>query len=196
MKTEPPPGYVTSKELYELDKKLRKRYCLSPRANQRSFSWQLGHKKIRHFVKNNSLGYWDVEHFFDVFTEMYEHNGHMCRTRSSVSKSHLIATRTIQNDPEYLPLKQAATTIGCTTARLAAMVANNAVIAYFDTTRKRLLYPVKECRELAQYRRFSFIWKHLGEEKAKELRSIRKARHWNYGNGICSMYYVPELAHL
>ncbi len=196
MKAEPPPGYATSRELYELDKKLRKRYCLSSRANLHAFRLMLTAKKIRSIRNPVGGKLWNVEHFFDVFITMYDHNGNFCKTRVNIERSHLIAPQSIRNDPNYLPLQQAAKSISVKPARIAAMVDDFSIIPYYDPDKKRLLFPVKECQERLYYRRISFIENHMGMEQAAEIRATRAKRSWNWNNRTVTLYHVPELAHL
>ena len=94
MNQAPPPGYISGKELFELDKKLRQRHGLHPRLNYHSFSTQLCIRKIKNLPTGRAFRWWNVEHFHDVFTAIYEKHGNLCSrfTRSSRIKSHLIAT--------------------------------------------------------------------------------------------------------
>lgn len=158
--------------------------------------WTLSHRKIRNIRTPDGGKLWDAEQFCDVFIAMYEHNGNFCKTRADVERSHLIAPRSILNNPNYLPLRQAAKKINVKPARIAAMVDDLTIIPYFDPDKKRLLFPVKECQERLGYRRISFIENHLGKEQAAEIRATRAKKSWNWNNRTVTMYYVPELSHL
>lgn len=199
MKAEPPPGYATSKELYELDKKLRKRHGLLPRANYHSFSTQLYVRRIKYIPDPNVFRWWNVEHFYDVFTEMYEKHGNACSrfSAASRSKSHLIATPAILADPNYLPLKQATHAAGVNPRRIGIWITYMTILPYYDPVKKRLLYPVDKLREKAMWRPLNFIRKRLGAERANEIRTTAEKklimidRYFHYW-----LYRVPELAHL
>jgi hypothetical protein len=195
----PPSGYATGKELYELDMKLRKRYCVLPRANYHSFRNQLYVRRIQYIPSPIGSRWWNVEHFFSVFTEMYENQGNACSRLSTASRSrsHLIATHEVINDPNYLPLKAAAQAAGVNPQRIGIWVKYMTVLPYYDTARKRLLYPVDKLIEKAQWRPLNFIIKILGQTRADEIRTTAEKKlimldgyyhHW--------LYKVPELANL
>ena len=195
----PPPGYVTSHELYELDKKLRKRYCLFPRADYHAFCSQLYVRRIKYIPAPKVFRWWNVEHFYAVFIKMYEKHGNACSRLSTASrsKSHLIATPAILADPNYLPLKQATHAAGVNPRRIGIWVTYMTILPYYDPVKKRLLYPVDKLREKSMWRPLNFIRKHLGEERANKISTTAEKKlimldgyfhHW--------LYHVPELSHL
>lgn len=195
----PPPGYATGKELYELDKKMRKRYFVYPRADYHSFRNQLYVRRIKYILSPKSSRWWNVEHFISVFSKMYETQGNACSRLSTASRSrcHLIATQEVIDDQNYLPLKAAAQASGVNPKRIGIWTKHMTIFPYYDPSRKRLLYPVDKLREKAPWRPLNFITKHLGLKRAAEIRATAEKRlilldgyfhHW--------LYKVPELAHL
>ena len=197
--TAPPPGYATGKELYELDKKLRNRYSLFPRADYHAFCCQLYVCRIKYIPAPKVFRWWNVEHFYEVFIKKYEKHGNVCSRLSTASrsKSHLIATPAVINDPNYLPLQAAAQAAGVNPRRIGSWVQSMTILPYFDPASKKLLYPVDQMREKAAYRPLNFICKHLGLKRADEIRTTAEKKlimldgyfhHW--------LYKVPELAHL
>lgn len=197
--TAPPPGYASGKDLYELDKKLRKRYFLLPRADYHAFQCQLYVRKIKFIPAPKASRWWNVEHFFSEFHQMYEKHGNACSRLSTASRSrsHLIASQEVINDPNYLPLQEAALAAGVNKKRIGIWVKYMTILPYYDTARKRLLYPVDKLREKAPWRPLNFIIKHLGLPRANEICNTAEKKlimldgyfhHW--------LYKVPELAHL
>lgn len=195
----PPPGYVSGRALFELDKKLRQRHGLQPRLNYHSFHNLLWRLKIKNSPTGSRFKWWNEEHFYDVFTDMYEKHGNLCSrfTRSSRIKSHLIATPAILANPNWLPRKQACAAAGVNPRRIGIWITCMTILPYYDLADNRLLYPVDQLREKAQWRPLNFIRKHLGKSQAEKIQTTapkklimvdRCLHYW--------IYRVPELAHL
>lgn len=195
----PPPGYVSGRALFELDKKLRQRHGLQPRLNYHSFSTQLYIRKIKNLPTGRAFRWWNVEHFYNVFTDLYEKHGNLCSrfTRTSRIKSHLIATPAILSDPNWLPLKQACAAAGVNPRRIGIWITSMTILPYYNLADNRLLYPVDQLREKAQWRPYNYIHRRLGAARAEKIRHTAQKklimidRHIHYW-----LYRVPELAHL
>ena len=192
-------SYVSIRKLYEIDKQLRKRYCIHQRANYTSFKTTVNHKKIRSIRTPGGHYLYDVEHYIDIYSEVYEKNGDRCSliTDSSIEKAHMIATKEILKDPNYKPKTEAAKAAGINKERIGQWVKSLKILPYFDNERKILLYPIDKLRELGEWRPMRYLRKHLSAQECENIRAKRRRQAvYAYNNVMLFLYYVPELSHL
>lgn len=192
--------YVSFSQLFEIDAKLRKRFCIRPRSGIRAFHSVCNRKKINRTHTPSGFVLWDADHFYNIFSEMYEsHEGHKCShiTKASRERAHLIATPTIKADPNYLPRKQAAETAGVNPKRISGWVTHFKLFPYYDCETKQLLYPVDKIKVLAPWRAMKWLRKKLSQERCKEIQenAEKKLIILDVVESYY-IYYVPELSHL
>lgn len=191
-------GYVTSKELYEADKKLRRMYSITPRANFASFQgflW-LNRHKIRREKINPKLNMYHEDDALDAMTDQYasELNGTHSRahTNHSMQNSHLEATPAILANPNYQPREFLTTFCHISPNRIHKLVEYKVIIPYWDTARKRLLYPVDKTIDRACHHPLKTIRKHLGAAYAEHIKATRPSLQWAFGDTTRTIYYCPE----
>lgn len=189
---------VSFNSLFEEDARLRRRYGIRPRSNRRA----LYHELRRHKIAPTTTGsppLWSLEHFLDVFVSMYERNATACsrRSRASVSLCYMVATPAILADTNWQPRTKAAAAAGCKASRIVNWVESMKILPYWDAARRRLLFPVDQLRERAQWRNRSFIFRHCGAEQGEKICAAAQKKLIILDHRLhYYLYRVPELAHL
>lgn len=172
-------GYVTSQELYEADKKLRRMHCITPRANLASFQgflW-INRHKIRREKITPQLNMYHEADALDAMTDQYasDLNGTHSRahTNHSIQNSHLEATAAVLENPNYQPREFLVKFCHITPNRLNKLVAYKVIIPYWDTANKRLLYPVAQTIDRCSHHPIKTIRKYLGAAYADHIKATR-----------------------
>lgn len=196
-------GYVSSHEIFKEDTKLRKRYNLPPRAHLNAMSTFLyvNDAAIRSRKLHCHCKLYHKEDVLDILADLYNRNAAKAyiraHTRCSIKHSHLEATPDILKNPDYMPRLRASQLTGCNPNRISKWTNYMQIIPYYDPTAKNLLYPLSKIRELAPWRQYKTIEKHLGEQRARLIKATAKKKQLVVDKGIVlTMYYAPELAHL
>lgn len=185
--------------LFEEDARLRRRYGIRPRSNRPALHHELRRHKIKRYRQPDGSCLWSLEHFLDVFVSMYERNATACsrRSRASVSLCYMVATPAILADPNWLPRTKAAAAAGCKASRIVNWVESMKILPYWDAARRRLLFPVDQLRERAQWRTRSFICRHRGTEQGEKICAAAQKKLIILDHRLhYYLYRVPELAHL
>lgn len=190
---------VSFQHLYEEDYRLRRRYGIRPRSTRETLRCEINSKKIRRQLTPGGWILWDLEHFLDVFVSMYERNATACsrRSRASVSLCYMVATPAILADPNWQPRSKAAAAAGCKASRIVNWVESMKILPYWDAARRRLLFPVDQLRERAQWRTRRFICRHRGTEQGEKICAAAQKKLIILDHRLhYYLYRVPELAHL
>lgn len=192
-------AFVSLQQLYEEDSRLRRRYGIRPRSNRQALSHELRRHKIKRYRQPDGSCLWSLEHFLDVFVSMYERNATACsrRSRASVSRCYMVATPAILADTNWQPRTKAAAAAGCKAGRIVNWVESMKILPYWDAAHRRLLFPVDQIRERAQWRKRSFICRHLGAEQGEKICATAEKKLIILDHRLhYHLYRVPELAHL
>lgn len=194
-------GYVTIRELFDHDARLRRQNILPPRYSRNSlYGWIREYKnKIRIEKINGKKNLYHLEDALDALTDSYTENPHVekCRanTYDSIRASHLEATPAILSNPDYQPM-DFIRDCGIKPQRVIGMVREKTILPYWDTANNRLLYPVPEIIKRANHHLIKTIRKRLGVKYADHIAATRPFIEWQSPLGKRKSYYCPELARL
>jgi len=70
------------------------------------------------------------------------------------------------------------------------------IIPYWDSAGKGLLYSVAELKNLAPWRQYNTIARHLGHAAAEYIKATRKKKAHRWEGGSINLYHVPEISSL
>lgn len=193
-------GYVNLTELFEHDRKLRRRHTLPPRENHASLLVFLyNHRtEIRTHKLHASKKLYHLDDALDALTDLYttprraEHA--RANTNHSCAASHLEATPAILANQDYQPI-EFFKACGIPTSRISNLTSKLIIIPYWDPATKRLLYPVDQIITRLQHHTLKAIRTRCGAKYAQHIAATRPYITWGSPVGTCKAYYTPELAH-
>ena len=92
---------------------------------------------------------------------------------------------------------RAAQLTNCNPKRFSRWVAYRQIIPYYDQSTGTLLYSLTEIRNLAPWRQYKTIVKHLGETQARQIKATAPKKKIVVDKYcVLIMYHVPQLAHV
>lgn len=191
-------GYVTLSELRREDAALRRNFCLPPRASN-SLHSALRKSKTPYIRIHASLGVYHKEAAIDWLVNYYSspmHGNYRGRGAASVARSHLAATPKILHNPDYLPLRRACQIADVAPTRVSKWVRYLQILPYWDAAGKCLLYSVTELKNLAPWRQYNTIARHLGHAAAEQIKATRQKKTHRWEDGALVLYHVPELSNI
>ena len=191
-------GYVTLSELAAQDAQLRRAFKLQPRVHSSSLCVNLHKAKISRIAIHAGLGVYHEKDALDYLTHLYSNPRRRSRyvSHSSPANANLTATPEILRNPDYLPLRRACQIANVSLHRVIKWVRYMQILPCWDADGKCLLYSVTELKNLAPWRQYNTIARHLGHDAAERIKATRQKKSHRWESGILNLYHVPEISNL